>query len=211
MKGTVFVVDDDRSVRTALGRLLSSAGYVVESFESAAAYLHGQHRDPPACLVLDIRMEGLSGIQLQKDLIERTEAPPIVFLTGHGDIPLSVQAMKRGAVDFLTKPVDETRFLAAVATAVEQSDILRADLAARNRVQERVAMLTEREREIMRWVLTGALNKQIAACLSISEKTVKVHRGRVMEKMGLTSVADLVRECQLAGIEPAPTPPWLER
>lgn len=192
----VFVVDDDISVRSALNRLLKSAGFEVETFPSADAYLAREAVDGPGCLVLDIRMKGVSGMELQDALAARPNPLPIIFLTGHGDIQTSVRAMKNGALDFLTKPVDESRLLPAVEAAVEQSKLQVS-------VRRRVAALTDRECEVMQCVLTGALNKQIADHLGISEKTVKVHRGRVMFKMQVSSVAELIRACDLACIAPA--------
>ena len=195
-KAKVFIVDDDGAVRTALSRLLRAAGCDVETFASADAFLARDAYAGPGCLVLDVQMKGLTGMELQGRLAAGECELPIVFLTAHGDIPMSVEAMKQGAVDFLTKPVDESLLLPAVRAAIEQSE-------ARHAVRERVAALTRREFEVMRCVLTGALNKQIAAHLGIAEKTVKIHRGRVMSKMGVPSVAELVRMCDLAGIPPA--------
>jgi FixJ family two-component response regulator len=198
----VYIVDDDPSVRTALARLLGSAGYGVETFDSAEAFLAHEHADNLACLLLDVSMPGLDGLALQSRLAAREKALSIVFLTGHGDIPMSVTAMKQGACDFLTKPVDDEVLLEAVRQALHKQ---RADLAERlviHAARARMASLTPREAEVLGWVIGGALNKQIAAQLGISEATVKIHRGRVMQKMGATSVAQLVDLCRQVGVEP---------
>ena len=179
----VYIVDDDASVRTGLARLLRSAGYAVETFASAAAFLDREHRAAVACLVLDVRMPGVDGLALQAELSARDAGLPIIFLTGHGDIPMSVAAMKQGARDFLTKPVDEVVLLDAVRQALQTHRASLSERLAATAVQERLASLTPREREVLSWVIGGALNKQIAAQLGIAEKTVKIHRGRVMEKM----------------------------
>ena len=184
----VYIVDDDASVRTGLARLLRSAGYAVESFAAAAAFLDREHRAAVACLVLDVRMPGLDGLALQAELSARDAGLPIIFLTGHGDIPMSVVAMKQGARDFLTKPVDEAVLLDAVRQALQTHRESLSERLAANVVQERLTSLTPREREVLSWVIGGALNKQIAAQLGIAEKTVKIHRGRVMEKMEASSV-----------------------
>ena len=198
----VYIVDDDASVRTGLARLLRSAGYAVESFAAAAAFLDREHRAAVACLVLDVRMPGLDGLALQAELSARDAGLPIIFLTGHGDIPIYVAAMKQGARDFLTKSVDEVVLLDAVRQALQTHRESLSERLAANVVQERLTSLTPREREVASWVIGGALNKQIAAQLGIAEKTVKIHRGRVMEKMEASSVAALVSLCRQAGIQP---------
>jgi FixJ family two-component response regulator len=189
----VYVVDDDASICRALARLLRSAGFEVQTFPSARAFLDCPGPDGPACLVLDIRMPGPSGLDLQSALREADRLLPIVFITGHGDVATSVRAMKAGAVDFLQKPFDDQELLACVQRALETSRAQRAERAERAMLGERMASLTPREREVLRLVVTGMLNKQIADTLDIAEKTVKVHRGRVMEKMQAGSVAELVR------------------
>lgn len=189
----VYVVDDDASICRALARLLRSAGFEVQTFPSAKAFLDWPAPDRPACLVLDIRMPGPSGLDLQSALREADRLLPIVFITGHGDVATSVRAMKAGAVDFLQKPFDDQELLACVQRALETSRAQRAERAERAMLGERMASLTPRERDVLRLVVTGMLNKQIADKLDIAEKTVKVHRGRVMEKMQAGSVADLVR------------------
>ena len=198
----VYIVDDDASVRTGLARLLRSAGYAVESFAAAAAFLDREHRAAVACLVLDVRMPGLDGLALQAELSARDAGLPIIFLTGHGDIPIYVAAMKQGARDFLTKSVDEVVLLDAVRQALQTHRESLSERLAANVVQERLTSLTPREREVLSWVIGGALNKQIAAQLGIAEKTVKIHRGRVMEKMEASSAAALVSLCRQAGIQP---------
>ena len=199
MAEIVYVVDDDASVRTGLKRLLRAAGLTVEAFDSAEAFLARGQSDQVACLVLDVHMPGLDGLALQAELSARQASLPIVFLTGVGDIPMSVAAMKHGASDFLTKPVDETVLLEAIRHSLARQ---RTHLAERARLMS----LTPREGEVLRWVIGGALNKQIAAHLGIAEKTVKIHRGRVMEKLAVGSVAELVGLCQQAGVRPLKDP-----
>jgi len=201
---TVFVVDDDASVRKALGRLLASAGFDVEPYASAEEFLARPPFGGIGCIILDLQMPGLTGLDLQTRLAEAGQDIPVVFLTGRGDIPSSVEAMKMGAVDFLTKPVDEETLLDAIKNALVRHRRDREDRLATREARDRLASLTPREVDVMRHVIAGALNKQIAAHLGIAEKTVKVHRGRVMQKTGADSVADLVRLCALAGIDPAP-------
>lgn len=196
---TVFVVDDDTSVRTALKRLIQSLGLKVETFDSAQAFLkHGPH-DGPACLVLDVRMPGMSGIELQHRLTRAGLGMPIIFITGHGSIPLSVQAMKAGAVDFIEKPFEDQKLIDAINTAIQKNKKFRTEHAEIKDLQRRVDSLTPREREVFILVVSGMLNKQIAFDLGMSEKTVKVHRARVMDKMKAKSLADLVRMAEKAG------------
>ena len=202
----VFVVDDDEAVRKGLARLLRAAGFAVEAFASAAEYMDRAAHGGVGCVVLDVCMPGLDGIGLQTRLAEEGADLPIIFLTGHGDIPMSVQAMKKGAFDFLTKPVDEDVLLSTVSQALLRH---RAERAVRLEVEElraRVETLTLREHEVLRCVIAGARNKQIAYYLGIAEHTVKIHRGRIMKKLGLTIVADLIKVCQQAGIEPTTVP-----
>ena len=195
---TVFVVDDDTSVRSALKRLIKSLGLNVETFNSAHAFLkHGPH-DRPACLVLDIRMPGTSGIELQEQLAEAGVQIPIIFITGHGNIPMSVQAMKAGAVDFIEKPFEDQKLIDAIHTAIAQNKQFRTEQAEIKDLQRRIDSLTPREHEVFLLVVSGMLNKQIAFDLGLSEKTVKVHRARVMHKMKATSLADLVRMAEKA-------------
>jgi FixJ family two-component response regulator len=196
----VFVVDDDPSVRKSLTRLIAAAGYVVEGFGSAREFLARAPVSGPCCLVLDIRMPGISGLDLQKTLAQAVHRIPVVFITGHGDVPMSVNAMKAGAVDFLTKPFDAEELLDAIQRAV---DLDTRDLGREARagsIRARVKTLTPRERQVFALVVTGMLNKQIAAELGIVEKTVKVHRARVMDKMRAGSLAELVRLADDVGV-----------
>ena len=179
-------------VLKSLDRLLRSAGFAVRTFPSPRDFLAQHDRELPGCVVLDLSMPGLDGLQLQQALARSGNPCPVIFITGHGDIPASVQAMKAGAVDFLTKPFDQKQFLAAVRTAVDKDRTARAARAERSSIGLRVAALTPRERQVMAHVVAGDLNKQIAAELGIAEKTVKVHRARVMKKMDIDSVAELV-------------------
>ena len=189
----VFVVDDDPGVRKSLARLLRSAGLEPIAFESAQEFLSNLGPEAAGCAILDLTMPGLDGLAVQRELTSRGSALPVIFLTGHGDVPKSVQAMKGGAADFLTKPVDDEVLLAAVRRALEADRANRDSRRARAEIRERLETLTSREREVMEGVVAGRLNKQIASDLGIAEKTVKVHRGRVMEKMVASSVAELVR------------------
>lgn len=196
---TVFVVDDDTSIRTALGRLIKSLGFKVETFDSAQAFLkHGPH-DGPACLILDVRMPGMSGIELQEQLTRAGLRLPIIFITGHGNIPMSVKAMKAGAVDFIEKPFDDQKLVDAINIAIKKNKQFRTEQAEIKHLQRRVDSLTPREYEVFSLVISGMLNKQIAFDLGMSEKTVKVHRARVMDKMKAKSLADLVRMAEKAG------------
>lgn len=203
MTATVFVVDDEEGMRRALTRLLQAEGLVVRSFATADELLAALEGESPGCVLLDVAMPGLDGLQLQQRLAERGTRLPIVFLTGHGDIPMSVQAIKAGAVDFLTKPVRRDNLLRAVRAALDQAAALRAAAQADADLRSRLAQLTPREREVLGHVIAGKLNKVIAADLGTSEQTIKVHRGRVMEKIGVASVAELVRAAQRLGIRPA--------
>jgi FixJ family two-component response regulator len=199
-KTTVFLVDDDVSVRRALARLIKSAGYQVRSFASAREFLDGGcSNEGPGCLVLDVRMPGLSGMDLQHELQRTRLILPIVFITGHGNIPMTVHAMKAGAVDFLQKPVRDKDLLHAIEQALARAVRERAELKEAKDIQSRVEKLTTREREVMNLVVRGLLNKQIAFELGTAEETIKVHRARVMEKMKVDSLADLVRLAEKIG------------
>jgi FixJ family two-component response regulator len=200
---TVFLVDDDPSVLKALGRLLSLEGYHVQPYASAHAFLEAYKPLPCACLVLDVAMPDLNGMDLQKQLILNESPLPVVFLSGHGDIPMSVQAIKSGAVDFLTKPVCDHDLLASVQTALQLAATRSEERRATQILQNRLALLTRRELEVMRHVITGKLNKQIASDLGTGEQNIKVHRMRMMDKMGVESVAELVRVATRLGIEMA--------
>jgi FixJ family two-component response regulator len=198
----VFAIDDDTSVRKGLSRLLRSAGYKSEIFESASDFLLRPPHSGPSCVIVDVQMPGLNGIELQEDLIRRRREEQLVFVTGHGDIPMCAQAMKAGAVDFLRKPFRDDELLQCVQNALIRSAEQRRHSSEKNEARRLFDLLTPREFEVMQLVITGMLNKQIAGELGTAEKTVKVHRGRVMEKLGVTSVAQLVRLAQRAGFAP---------
>jgi FixJ family two-component response regulator len=196
----VCIVDDDESIRRSLARLLRSARLATEQFASGKELLARAPHDGPSCLVLDVRMPGLDGLELQQALADRGEQ--IIFLTGHGDVPMCAEAMKAGAIDFLTTPVDDEELLAAVTRALACSIEARKAATERTSARARLDALTPREFEVMQRVIAGLLNKQIADELGAAEKTIKIHRGRAMEKMGVTSVAELVRVAQAAGVAP---------
>lgn len=196
----VAIVDDDPSVRRGLERLIRSAGWKAETFASAQEFLDRPHAEAPSCLVLDLQLPGLSGLDLQKRMAEAGLDTPIVFLTGYGSIPSSVQAMKAGAIEFLTKPVDERDLLKAIEEAVERDRRTRQQRADLRDLRDRYESLTAREQEVMRQVVSGLLNKQVAAELSVTEDTVKFHRGHIMRKMRADSLADLVRMAESLGI-----------
>jgi FixJ family two-component response regulator len=200
---TVFIVDDEPSVLTAVSRLVRSAGLRVATFSSPTEFLNTYAPAASGCLVLDVAMPGLNGLQLQQALAAGGAGLPIIFLTGRADIPMSVQAMKRGAVDFLCKPVDDATLIAAVRAAIEQDQDNRRAQAERADIQLRLATLTPREREVLAHVVSGQPNKEIAGDLGTAEKTIKVHRARVMEKMNARSLAELVTLAQRADIAPA--------
>jgi FixJ family two-component response regulator len=196
----IFVVDDDLPVLVALRRLLTIAGYEVETFNSAESYLDSVAPQQPGCLLLDVALPGLSGLQMQEMLLGSPGERPIIFLTGRSDIHASVLAMKRGAVDFLTKPVDEKKLLDVVAAAITLDTERRRERVTRVEVYRRLCRLTRREKEVFHHVVHGRMNKQIAADLGTGEKTVKVHRARVMEKMQVRTVAELVFQAVVAGV-----------
>jgi len=189
----VHIVDDNASVRRALRRLLASVGHETRTYSSAHEFLEADHPNAPACVVLDVRMPRMSGLELQERMAEQELKIPIVFITGHGDITMAVEAMKKGAVDFLPKPFDDQELLASIERALTEHEQERSELAEQGEIMARIERLTPREREVMEHVITGLLNKQIAGELGTSEKTIKVHRGRVMEKMEVVSLAELVR------------------
>jgi two-component system response regulator FixJ len=196
----VCIVDDDELVRRGLARLLRSIGVQAETFVSAEAFLQRPRHGGPSCLILDVRMPGLDGLELQQKLSNR--GAQIIFITGHGDVPTCARAMKAGAVDFLTKPVEGDALIDQVTKALVRSIGTQKAVEERESARERIEMLTARELEVMQHVIAGLLNKQIADILGAAEKTIKIHRGRVMEKMGVASVADLVRAAQAAGVAP---------
>jgi FixJ family two-component response regulator len=201
----VFVVDDDARVRDALSSLLASAGLDVELFASAAEFLDADKPDAPACLVLDLELPDINGLELQRELADR-QAPPIVFLTGHGDIPSSVRAMKAGAVEFLSKPFGEQELLAAIDEAIALDQTERSKRSERSELQGRYDRLTAREREVLTFVVAGFANKQTAGELGTSEITIGVHRGQITRKMGARSLAELVRLADKLGITPRKLP-----
>ena len=199
----VFVIDDDASVREALRNLFRSVGLRVEVFGSASEFLQSKLPDIPGCLILDIRLPRVSGLDFQAELADAGIHIPIIFMTGHGDIPMSVRAMKAGAVDFLTKPFRDQDMLDAVTTAIERDRNNRNEAKTLSRLQALFATLTPREQEVMALVTAGLMNKQIAAEIGIAEITVKIHRGHIMKKMAAKSLADLVRMAQTLGIRHA--------
>lgn len=199
-KTIVFIIDDDVSMREALSYLLRAAGYEFEAFASAEAFLERPRFEGTGCIILDVRLSGMTGLDLQKELASAHCPMPIVFITAHGDIPMTVEAMKRGAMDFLPKPFDDDQLLGVIEAAITRHRQATAVCEETQALKELIEKLTPREYEVFRYVLTGMLNKQIAAELNIAEHTVKVHRGRVMEKLGVSSVADLVRLAHKSGV-----------
>jgi FixJ family two-component response regulator len=199
----VFIIDDDPSARRGLTRLVRAAGMNAESFGSARDFLASERRDGPGCIVLDVSMPEMTGPELQEELCKDDYCMPIIFLSAYGDVPTAAQTLKMGAVDFLTKPVDRDDLLVAIRLSLDRDTENRAQLTEKDSINERIKKLTSREREVMTWVITGMLNKQIAAGMGISEETVKIHRSRIMQKMEVDSVAGLVRLCEKTGIAPA--------
>jgi FixJ family two-component response regulator len=199
---TIFIIDDDASVRKGLSRLIHSLEFNVEAYESAEQFLERENYQGIGCIVLDIRMPGLSGIDLQDELIKVGYSLPIIFITGHGDIPMSVQAMKKGAIDFLPKPFDDKELLAAVNNAIDKDRKAKVETVEKYIILQRIEMLTPREHELLPYVISGMLNKQIAFKLGIAEQTVKIHRGKIMEKLGVNSIAELIRFAEKVGIKP---------
>jgi FixJ family two-component response regulator len=203
---SIYIVDDDAGVLKALSRLLRTVGYHVRTFNSPEVFLEQHDPTVPGCAIFDVAMPGLDGLQLQSTLMAGGIERPVIFITGKGDIPTSVRAMKAGAVDFLTKPVQEDELLSAIARAAAKEAEVRNVRAEIDTIEAKLAKLTPREREVLSHVIAGRLNKQIAGDLGTVEKTVKVHRGRMMEKLGVRTVADLVRLAERAGIQPHQTP-----
>jgi len=190
---TVYLVDDDPGVRRSAKELIESIGLRVQAFGSAREFLEAQRADAPGCLVLDIRLPGLSGLDLQRELAKTSSPLPIIFISGHGDIPMTVQAMKAGAIEFLPKPFRDQQLLDAISQAIERDRLARNERREVAELRRRHDSLTPREREVMTFVVKGLLNKQVGAELGMSETTVKLHRGQVMQKMKAESLADLVR------------------
>jgi len=205
----IFIVDDDAKFRKSLARLVKSIGYDVELFSSAKDFLEREPFDGTSCLLLDVRMPGLTGPDLQEELNKRNISMPIIFLTAHGDTPTGVKAMKDGAVDFLLKPFEERALFEAIDKALDKDVQYKKKLKEINETKRLVATLTSRELEVFRWLITGMLNKQIGIPLGITERTVKAHRGQIMHKLGVVSVAELVRLAQKADISPARESPRL--
>lgn len=205
MASIVYIIDDDPSVRRSLVRLVREGDYEVEAYASAEEFLTALPGAfvRPTCAVVDLQMPGLGGLELQQRLNARPHPCPVVFVSGNGDIPATVKAMRHGAVTFLTKPFHDGELLSAIAEGIAAHRKLLVDSLQTRRIRQRIASLSERERETMSWVITGALNKQIAGELGIAERTVKAHRAKVMEKMGIVSVAELVRRCDEAGFAAA--------
>jgi FixJ family two-component response regulator len=199
-ESVVYVIDDDAGARTAIQSLLESVGLRAATFGSAQEFLASRRPDAPACLVLDVRLPGVSGLDFQRDLAARNIAIPIIFITGHGDIPMSVEAMKAGALEFLTKPFRGQALLDAIQKALERDRAARHEQSRVAQLHQRLATLTPREREVMQLVISGLLNKQIAGELGASERTVKIHRGQVMRKMQAESLPDLVRMAAKLGM-----------
>jgi FixJ family two-component response regulator len=201
-EATVFLVDDEPSVLKAVARLLRSSGFNVETFRSPQEFLDGYDPNTTGCLVLDVAMPGLNGLDLQEALCSKAIELPIIFLTARGDIPMSVKAMKRGAVDFLQKPANDEELLQAIRTGIDRDVANRQVRADRLGIEQRLATLTAREKEVLRHIISGKPNKQVGADLGVVEKTIKVHRGRIMTKMNVRSLAELVRVTERAGIKP---------
>jgi two-component system response regulator FixJ len=196
----IFVIDDDASVRRSLPLLLKASDYDVETFSSSEEFLNREQFNGTGCIILDINLEGISGLELQEELMNKQDSLPIVFITGKGGVPESVQALKKGAIDFLQKPFDDEQLLNAVEEALTKSHEIKKEFDQLKKLQDLLSNLTDRELEVFKYVITGMLNKQIAYKLNIAEHTVKLHRGKITEKLGVKSVAELVRIAEKAGI-----------
>ena len=199
---TIFIIDDDPSVRKGLTRLVTASGMNTESFASAREFLDSGNLDSPGCIILDVQMPGMTGPELQEELGNTSYGLPIIFLSAHGDVLTTASAMKKGAVDFLTKPVDGPKLFEAIRISLEKDAENRRQRKKSSEINAQLSLLTAREFEVMTYVITGMLNKQIASEMGISEETVKIHRGRVMRKLEIVSVAELVRLCENANIKP---------
>ncbi|MGA1842547.1 MAG: response regulator transcription factor [bacterium] len=202
MNPTVYILDDDSSVLISMKRLIESADFHVETFSSAAEFLEHKPRRNPSCLVLDVHLPDINGLNLQDELFKRNISMPIIFITGYGDIPMSVKAIKKGAVDFLPKPFEDKEILSAIEQAIFKSRQENKNKEEITHIKSLLSSITPRENEVMRWVITGLLNKQIAQKMGITEKTVKVHRGRVMKKLQVDSAVELARLLEKVGITP---------
>ena len=200
---TVFIIDDDPSARRGLSRLVRAAGMRVEAYDSAQEFLERKHYDGYGCILLDIKMPGMNGLELQEELVKADYSMPIIFVSGHADVPMTARAMKKGAVDFLTKPVNGDQLLKVINVSLARDRENRKAFLDKAKICKRLATLTPREYEVMKFVIAGMLNKQIAYELEIAEDTVKIHRGRMMRKMKVESVAELVRITEIAEIKPA--------
>jgi len=196
----IFVIDDDESVRRSLPLLLKASDYDVETFSSSEEFLNREQFNGTGCIILDINLEGISGLELQEELMSKQDSLPIIFITGKGGVPESVQALKKGAIDFLQKPFDDEQLLNAVEEALTKAHEIKKEFDQLKKLQDLLSNLTDRELEVFKYVITGMLNKQIAYKLNIAEHTVKLHRGKITEKLGVKSVAELVRIAQKAGI-----------
>lgn len=203
MKGSVCVIDDDAEVRSSIGSLMRSSGYDARLYEGASQFLDAGLPAGASCLVLDIRLSGENGLEFQERLLELGISVPVILMTGHGDIPMTVRGMRAGAIDFLPKPFDDEQLIAAVEIAIARDKERRAQSAEADELQRKFSSLTPRERDVLGLVVTGLMNKQVAARLELSEITVKIHRGNVMRKMDAQSLADLVRMAELLGIRDA--------
>jgi FixJ family two-component response regulator len=201
-KCIIYVIDDDPSVRKSTTLLLKSEGYEVETYESAERFLDEVRNPRAGCIVLDVQMKGMNGLELQEELIKKHFELPIVFVTGFGDVPMSVRAMKKGAYDFLEKPFNDEEFLSAVRSALERNLSNLSMIKEKEKIFEEMMMLTDREKEILKYIIAGYMNKEISAKLGIAEPTVKIHRGHIMSKLCVDSIADLVRKAEKAGIIP---------
>jgi len=198
----VFIVDDDPLIRDSLDQLVRSVGLTAETFSSARVFLDAELPDQPSCLVLDIRMPELSGLDLQDELIKKGNPIPIIFITGHGTVPMSVRAMKSGALDFIEKPFEDQELLDAINRAIKQGRATREEQTEIAAIEQHINLLTSREHEILTLIIAGMLNKQIAYDLGMSENTVKTHRARIMRKMSVNSLAELVRSTEKIGLQP---------
>lgn len=200
---TVFIIDDDPSARKGLTRLVRAAGMSVEAYGSAHEFLERPHYDGYGCIILDVKMPGMDGLELQAELLKAGYSLPVIFVSGHADVPIAARAMKKGAIDFLTKPVDRDQLLKAIYDSLARDRENRKALSDKKKVRALLATLSPREHDVLTFVIAGMLNKQIAYELGIAEDTVKIHRGRMMRKMKVESVAELVRLTEIAGVKPA--------